>query len=174
MGAVSMNGAYADAAQFRLGMRQLASSVAIVTTIDGGQLYGITATSTASVSEDPPLLSIGINKQSWISEALMRSRIFCVSILGTDHMDVAEAFSRGPRDKRFDTGDWTTIATGAPALSNALAVFDCELFTSIEVKTHHLVLGGILGIRAANASTPLLYRDGRYLTATEMQSTTSV
>ena len=153
MGAVTMNGAYADAAQFRLGMRQLASGVAIVTTIDGGQLYGITATSTASVSEDPPLLSIGINKQSWISEALMRSRIFCVSILGTDHMDVAEAFSRGPRDKRFDTGDCTTIATGAPARSDAIAVFDSVRSTSIEVTRHHRVPGGIPAIRSAPAPT---------------------
>ena len=167
MGAMSMSDVYTDAAQFRLGMRQLASGVAIITTVDQGQLYGITATSTASVSEDPPLLSVGINKTSWISDALMRSRIFCVSILGVEHMDVAEAFSRGPRDKRFETGDWTRMATGAPALAGALATFDCELYTALEVKTHHLVLGGILATRTADA-TPLLYRDGRYLTVGEV------
>lgn len=165
---MTMDRAYADAAQFRLGMRQLSSGVAIVTTCVGQDWYGITATSTASVSEDPPLLSVGVNKQSWLCEALMASRIFCVSILGVEHRDVADAFSRGPRDRRFLSGQWSRLATGAPALADALAVFDCELFTSVEVKTHHLVVGGILMARTNDEATPLIYRDGRYYTVREV------
>lgn len=168
MGAMTMSSAYTDAVQFRLGMRQLSSGVAIITTCVGSDWYGITATSTASVSEDPPLLSVGINKQSWLCQALMTSRLFCVSILGVEQRGVADAFSRGPRERRFQTGEWSTLTTGAPALDNALAVFDCELFTSMEVKTHHLVVGGILTARTKDDATPLIYRDGRYYTVREV------
>lgn len=156
-----------DDIQFRAAMRQLAAGVAVVTTIDGGQRYGITVTSAASVSEDPPLISIGVNKQSWICDALMRSRFFCISILGAAQRDVAVAFSKLPRESRFDAGEWKTLATGAPALAGAPAIFDCELFTSIEVKTHHLVIGRILTTQATD-SAPLIYRDRKYLTVGEM------
>src|SRR5262245_52855117 len=114
--------------EFKAAMRQVASGVAIVTTLDGGERYGITATSAASVSEDPPLISIGINKQSWICDALMRSGRFCINILGASQLDVAKAFSVSPREKRFETGVWTSLTTGAPVLAQAPAVFDCELF----------------------------------------------
>lgn len=156
-----------DDAQFRAAMRQLAAGVAVVTTVDGGRRYGITVTSAASVSEDPPLISIGVNKQSWICDALMRSRTFCISILGASQRDIAVGFSRLPRESRFDAGEWTTLATGAPALVGAPAIFDCELFTSVEVKTHHLVIGRILTTRAADGA-PLIYRDRKYLTVNEM------
>lgn len=153
--------------QFRAAMRQLASGVAVVTTVDDGRRYGITVTSAASVSEDPPLMSVGVNKQSWICEALMRSRVFCVSVLGVPQLDVASSFSTAPRERRFDAGDWTTIVTGAPVLVGAPAVFDCEIHTTVEVKTHFLVIGHILATRTAESS-PLIYRDRRYLTVGEM------
>lgn len=158
----------AEGVQFRAAMRQLAAGVAVVTTLDDGLRYGITATSAASVSEDPALISVGINKQSWICEALMRSRIFCISILGVSQIGIAKAFSTMPRERRFDAGEWQTLATGAPALTGALAVFDCEIFTSIEVKTHHLVIGQILTTRIADSAAPLIYRDRRYLTVGEV------
>jgi flavin reductase len=159
-----MKHSHVESADFRLGMRQMPSGVAIVTTCDQSNWIGITASSTASVSDDPPLLSVGVNKQSWLSSALMRSRIFCVSVLGVDHLGVAEAFARAPRNERFAAGSWTTMATGAPALIGALAVFDCDLFSTLEVKTHHVVLGRIVAVSIKNNGSPLVYRNGGYFT----------
>lgn len=149
---------------FREAMRQLAAGVVIVTAVDGGRRYGITATSAASVSEDPPLMSVGINKASWVCDALMQARKFCINILAADQLDVARAFSSSPREQRFATGTWTELVTGAPALKGALASFDCEFFTSIEVKTHHLVIGHILKTNVAERMPPLIYLDRNYLT----------
>ena len=156
--------------QFHAAMRQLATSVAVLTTIDGCQRYGITTTSTASVSEDPPLISVGINKQSWVCDALMRSRIFCISMLGVSQASVARAFSALPRERRFDAGEWESLSTGAPALTGALAAFDCTMFNSIEVKTHYVVIGRILTTRIASNAAPLIYRDRKYLTVGEVES----
>jgi flavin reductase (DIM6/NTAB) family NADH-FMN oxidoreductase RutF len=159
-----------ETVEFRAAMRQVASGVAIVTTIEGGERYGITATSAASVSEDPPLISIGVNKQSWICDALMRSKRFCINMLGVSQLDVAKAFSVNPRETRFETGEWTSLTTGAPVLVEAPAVFDCELFQAIEVKTHYLVIGHILTTRTADNIAPLIYRDRKYVTVGEMQA----
>ncbi|MGV3552049.1 flavin reductase family protein [Rhizobium sp.] len=156
--------------EFREAMRQVASGVAIVTTLDGDQRYGITATSAASVSEEPPLISIGINKQSWICDALMRSGRFCINILGASQLDVARAFSTSPRETRFESGEWTSLTTGAPVLVQAPAVFDCELFQAIEVKTHFLVIGHIVTTRTEDNVAPLIYRDRKYVTVGEMQA----
>lgn len=152
-----------DDVQFRASMRQLAAGVSVVTTVLDGRRYGITVTSAASVSEDPPLISVGVNKQSWICEALMQSRIFCVSVLGVPQLDVATSFSTAPRERRFDAGEWATMATGAPALVGAPAVFDCEIYTAVEVKTHFLVIGRIVATGSADGA-PLIYRDRKYLT----------
>ena len=157
-----------DDIQFRTAMRQLAAGVSVVTTVHEGKRYGITVTSAASVSEDPPLISIGVNKQSWICESLMQSSIFCVSVLGVPQLDVATSFSTAPRDRRFDTGEWTTMTTGAPVLVGAPAVFDCDIYMTIEVKTHFLVIGRILATGSID-SQPLIYRDRKYLTVGDVQ-----
>jgi flavin reductase (DIM6/NTAB) family NADH-FMN oxidoreductase RutF len=160
-----------DDAQFRASMRQLAAGVSVVTTIHEGERYGITVTSAASVSDDPPLMSVGVNKQSWICDALMQSRIFCVSVLGAPQLDVATSFSTAPRERRFDAGEWTTMTTGAPALIGAPAVFDCDIYTTIEVKTHFLVIGRIVATRSIE-SAPLIYRDRKYLTVGDLHART--
>lgn len=51
------------------------------------------ATAVSSLSLYPPSLVVGVNKESWMGKVIKDASIFAVSILGTEHREVAEAFA---------------------------------------------------------------------------------
>jgi flavin reductase len=163
-----------DGKQFKSGMRRLAAGVTVVTSIDNGAPHGLLATSTSSVCAEPvPSLLVCVNRQASCYEAIVRSRVFCANVLSLAHGEIAQRFgSRQHRDKRFEGCDWRPLTTGAPALTNALASFDCEVARLIQVHSHAIVIGEVKELRLWRKEiAPLLYFDGRYerLAATDMR-----
>ena len=49
--------------------------------------------------------------------------------------------------QRFDGGNWTSLATGAPVLADCLAAFDCLVEEVIERHSHAIVLGAVVSLR---------------------------
>jgi hypothetical protein len=82
-----------EAAEFRNAMRSLASGVAIVATGRGMSRRGLTVSSVTSLCLDPPCLLVGINTSSETHEAILDSRRFGVSLLGTAQQDLALHFA---------------------------------------------------------------------------------
>jgi len=63
--------------------------------------------------------------------------ILSVNVLGAHHQQISQAFaSRIPMDERFTHGEWTTLLTGSPVLSDALVSFDCRIRQMNDVGTH--------------------------------------
>jgi flavin reductase len=152
-------------AEFKLAMRRLAAGVSIVTTIDGEQPHGFAATSVTSVSADPsPLLLVCVNKSVSCHDLMLASGRFCVNVLGESDMETARLFS-SPKDRhrRFELCKWETLSTGAPALTGALASFDCRIHHAMEVQTHTVVFGEVVETRLIDDDLhPLVYIDGRF------------
>ena len=152
-----------DSGDFREGMRQLAAGVTIVTTSIGEQRTGLTATAVCSLSADPPLLLACVNREAGAHDPTLQSRVFCVNVLGAQHLDLAEQFSSSSRvPERFSTGDWGTLATGAPVLMDALASFDCLLGQTLRAETHTVLTGRVQAVRTDAAQEPLLYSRGAF------------
>lgn len=153
-------------AEFRDAMRHLASGVSLVTTkgLDGGR-QGMLATAVASVTADPPTILVCVNRSATMHNDLIESRNFCVNFLGHRHIELSRRFSSSEaRASRFNTGDWTTLATGAPVLEGALSTLDCELESVVEIGSHTVLFGRVVDIRIAKdtADRPLLYYDRQY------------
>src|SRR5271165_3215985 len=130
-------------------MRTLSSGVAIVACGDGERRTGCTVTALSSLSLTPPTLIVCLAKSSSTLAGLREAGAFAVSLLAARHEALAKRFSgrggvRGPR--RFDVGDWTTMATGAQALPDAVAVFDCLVEDIIERHSHSIVLGAVVSV----------------------------
>jgi Conserved protein/domain typically associated with flavoprotein oxygenases, DIM6/NTAB family len=149
---------------FKLGMRRLAAGVSLITTVNRGQRHGLVATAVNSVTADPPTLLVCINKTASAHDHVAEAGLLCVNILADEHEAVAGRFSSPvDREKRFDQGEWRTIRTGAPALVNALASFDCEVRQQVPYRSHSIFLAEIVGIELwGDSISPLLYLDGRY------------
>lgn len=69
---------------FRAVMRQLAGSVAVITTEGNGKLHGFTATADCSVCAEPPTILIAVNKSARTHPHIDRKGIYAVNILADD------------------------------------------------------------------------------------------
>ena len=146
---------------FVRGMRRLVSGVCVVTTTTAdGKRCGLTATAVSSLSLYPPSLVVGVNRRSRLGEVIREAPAFAVSILGTQHREVAEVFAgmvagiRGTA--RFDHGDWRPSAEGVPILGDAPANFVCKVDDIVERTTHLLLIGAVTGVHISDQECNLL------------------
>lgn len=154
-----------DPIEFKLAMRRLASGVSIVTTLEGDTPHGFAATSVTAVSADPsPLLLVCVNKSVSCHDLMLASGRFCVNLLSEADVETAMLFSSAKdRHRRFDLLRWETLSTGAPALTGALASFDCRIHRTVEVQTHTVLFGEVVETKLIDdALHPLVYIDGRF------------
>lgn len=176
-----MAGQTIDTEDFLLGMRQLAASVTMVTTLQEGRPVGLLATAVCSVSAEPPLLLACVNRGARSHDAIAGAGLFCVNVLRADQRDLALRFLKLDGPDRFSLCRWQALHTGAPAVEGALVSFDCTVERAIESGTHTVFIGRVQAIArsrapvpqeartgarreetAAAADGPLLYFDGAY------------
>lgn len=154
-----------ETTSFRNAMRYLAGAVSVVTTGQGEQRTGFTATSVSSFSVSPPTLLVCLNRDSSSWPILHAHRSFCVNLLAHDQLHVADRFAGRGGAKgvaRYEGAQWQQLATGALALSNALASIDCELEEAIDRHSHTILIGRVKAITLRDGADPLLYWHGAY------------
>src|SRR5450432_1359093 len=78
---------------FRSAMRHLAGGVSVITVGRDTDITGMTVTSVASLSVEPPTLIVSINRGSSSWPLLKRLGVFGVNILTADQLDIAERFT---------------------------------------------------------------------------------
>jgi flavin reductase (DIM6/NTAB) family NADH-FMN oxidoreductase RutF len=153
-----------DPEAYKRGMRQLAASVTIVTTAHQGQRRGLTATAVCSLAVAPPTLLVCINRLVAAHDLIVSSGCFCVNVLAEEHSALSRRFAGAESgEARFSSGTWTPMTTGAPALREAMASFDCALLHRIEVETHSVFIGRVLAVASHPGRRPLLYAEGNYV-----------
>lgn len=149
---------------FKSGMRRLASGVVVIATAYDNQRFGLAATAVTSISADPPTLMVCVNRSSTAHDPIVQARCFTVNLLREEDRDVADLFgSSEGRDKRFEGRDWIALKTGAPALAESLASFDCTIVQSLPYFSHTLFLGQVVDLKIFDDEIkPLLYWNGSY------------
>jgi len=164
-----------DAALFKSGMRRLASGVSLVTTVLDGKPHGLVATSVCSVSADPPSLLVCVNRSSQSHDQIRDAGVLCINVLGADDDAVARRFSSPEhRGTRFADREWASLVTGAPALTGALASFDCRIAKTVSADTHTIFIAHVVAARLGEPRKgALLYLDGRYATLTPTEAASS-
>ncbi|MFB0611369.1 flavin reductase family protein [Aurantiacibacter poecillastricola] len=146
---------------FRESMRHVASTVYAVTTLDGGNRYGILATAVSSLSFEPPSLLVCVNRTASLHDPLERAERFCINVLGLGNRDVAEHFML-PRADRFAVGEWVD-EHGVPVLATAQSSLVCRTAHRHEFGTHTIFIGELLAAKHREDATPLTYFDRDYI-----------
>lgn len=157
-----------DGARFREAMSRVAAAVHIVTTGGPAGLGGITATSVASITVDPPMMLFCINKNSSSAARVIENGVFCINTLTPSHKALADIFAGRTGaylDERFTCGEWTKLVTGAPVLKDAAAVFDCRLTEVKEVMTHLILIGTVEAVAYGPQGSSLIYVHRNYANA---------
>jgi flavin reductase len=149
-------------AAFRDVMRQYATSVSVVATLDEqGNPHGMVASSVISVSMEPPSMLFAVNKAASLHGILERASHFVVNMLGSEQLDIVECFSRSElREQRFKVGNWGTGAFGLPFVTNGRAAIFCRLDRVVAYGTHSLHIGVVEHVIDGIAGAPLIWLDG--------------
>jgi flavin reductase len=150
-----------DVQTFKAAMAQFATGVTVVATQFEGQRYGITANAFCSVSLDPPLVLICVDKRLTTHTAITESGIFSISILSLYQMEWGDRFAgRYPNVlDRFEGIEVHTAVTGSPILPECLAWVDCELRHTYDGGDHTIFVGEVVASAAPGGAPPLLYHD---------------
>ena len=142
-------------------MGHFATGVTVVTTRHGDQMYGMTANAVASLSLDPPLVLVAVDRRAQMHEALLGARFFAINILTEQQEELSRRFAmRGP--KEWSDLAFSTAVTGAPIFEGALAYLDCLLSEVLPGGDHHIFTGEIVG-GDTGSGRPLMYYGGKYV-----------
>lgn len=154
------------AAAFKGAMRRLAATVTVISTGDGGERQGMTATAVTSVTADPPAILVCVNQSASLHPVMTNGTRFCVNLLNNAHADVAGAFGgRLQGAARFSAGDWSDNDKGVPFLTDAQANIFCTVDALMIYGTHTIFVGKVDSVRLFGDIAPLIYQDGRYIKA---------
>jgi flavin reductase (DIM6/NTAB) family NADH-FMN oxidoreductase RutF len=150
-----------DPFQFRQLLGRFATGVSILTvaTPDGRPL-GMTANSLASVSLQPPLISVCVDHEAEMHDAILATREFVVNVLASHQEALARRFSDKHED-RFDGVGYRRSPEGLILLDGALAHIECERYADHPGGDHTIVLGRVTG-GSTGDGRPLLYYRGGY------------
>jgi flavin reductase (DIM6/NTAB) family NADH-FMN oxidoreductase RutF len=139
-----------------------ATGVTIVTCLDpDGHPVGLTANSFTSVSLDPPLLLVCVNRKAASASALTSASHFAVNVLQTGQQPASIRFATKDQD-RFGVTPWSPGEYGAPVLRESLGVFECAAHAVHEGGDHHILVGEVVKASFDASLDPLLYFRGRY------------
>jgi len=156
-----------SAEAFRDALRHFPAGVTLVTLKVGEEIHGLTVSAFVSVSPDPPLIAVIIDDKHRAHELLERpGTVFAVNILGEADQALSDRFAWGPEPNRFAAGRWTTAATGAPILVDAVAWLDCTIASRHPAGSHTIYVGAVQASAVPRPEgAPLLYwnRDYRRL-----------
>lgn len=148
-------------------MAHYAGHVQLVTTSHDGVRRGVTVTAACSVSDEPPVVLVCLNRHNPNNQIFLDSGKFAINTLASQHQSMAAAFAGfddKDADARFAMGEWDTISTGAPTLTDAMAVFDCNLIEHKEMATHMVLFGEVAGLRVGDMQQALLFMDREWRT----------
>lgn len=147
--------------EFRAALGRFASGVTVVTTKDSkGEFHGITVSSFCSVSLEPPMVLICIEKTAGSHPALEESNTFIVNILPEGAASTSELFA-SLRDDKFDEVEYTEGIDGVPVLANSLATLECRVKFSYHGGDHSIFVGDVESTGASDGR-PLIYFQGGY------------
>jgi flavin reductase len=147
-----------DRKEFRDAMAHLPAAVHVLTTDGPAGRAGLTATAVSSVTDEPGILLVCINRNGRAHDIFLQNGVFCVNTLASGQEAIADIFAREPdMEQRYKAAHWGLLATGAPVLAGAAITFDCKIATSSEMGTHTVIFGEVQAISRAEVPTGLLY-----------------
>ncbi|WP_240375968.1 flavin reductase family protein [Bacillus piscicola] len=149
-----------DARKFRDTLGQFATGVTVITGKTENKLIGMTANAFSSLSLDPPLILVCIDKKSSSMEAFMKDQPFAVNILEKNQSEDCWRFAKRSEDK-FVGCAYDFSHDGVPILKGNLATIHCDVDAILEGGDHYIVTGRVKSVDYDNEKEPLLFFRGK-------------
>ena len=149
---------------FKQAMSQFAAGVTVITTVYQGKPIGITATAFTSLSVEPPLILVNLNKKLFTHQVVSESGIFAVNMLKSTQKELGMRFAGMMPDieDRFVGVATETAVTSSPLLTDALAWVDCKTWATYDGGDHTIFVGEVVAASVADDGTPLVYSNRQW------------
>lgn len=155
-----------DVKQFWQAIGQRATGSTIVTARSEGGPAGLLGLSATHLCADPPTMLVSVDKRTSALPTILDAGHFAINYLCSAQRGLADVFG-GKSDlkgaDRFTGAYWTTLATGAPVLQDAVGAIDCELIETIERYDVVMILGRVVATCSDPQAVPLVHFRGGYL-----------
>ena len=150
-----------DRDQFKEVMSKFACGVTIVTTKDEHGFHGVTVSSFCSLSLDPPLILVCVDRSIQSHDMITSAPSFIVNILSRGQTFLAEQFSgQTPlADPSFSHMPHTTAESGLPILRDTVAWLECERWNAYPAGDHTIFIGEVKRGELGEQDDPLVYFD---------------
>ena len=147
-----------DPRTFRDALGRFATGITVVSSEDGdGVPRGITVNAFLSLSLQPPLVGVSIDRSAHAHDGLVRAERYGVSMLAAGQSWLSDLFAGRPIDAR---PSWVRL-DGVPVLEGALAQLACRVVERVPVGDHTLFVGEVEAAVTYDVA-PLVYHRGRY------------
>jgi flavin reductase (DIM6/NTAB) family NADH-FMN oxidoreductase RutF len=147
---------------FRRACGLFATGVAVVTTrAADGAPHGLTINSFSSLSLDPPLVMVAIDRWCNVLSSFESSGHYAVNVLREDQQDLSVRFAEIP-EGRFTGIEWRPGDTGSPILEGVLAVLDCRTLNVADTGDHRVLIGEVVKVEIGEGR-PLVFFGSNYV-----------
>ncbi len=154
-----------DDRAFRNALGMFPSGVTVITTGTAPNFVGMTAQSFSSLSLDPPLVLVCVDKRASVLPLLRETGAYTVNILPDTAMDTSNFFAsskRPPPPHQFDEHAHQLGHTGQPRLAQATMVFDCRIHSLLDGGDHEIIVGEVQAFERQSDDEPILFYGGDY------------
>ncbi len=152
---------------FRKVMGHFVTGVTVVTALDGERPFGITVNALSSVSLDPPLVMVALDRRRFLTPIVRAAGRYAVNVLSEEQQALSDCFAGAPvepgRDE-FCGAPWHRGPTGLPQIDGAIATLECTVVQTFSAGDHDLFIGRVDTLaNDPHHPMPLLYYRRRYL-----------
>lgn len=150
-----------DVRELRNVMGHFVTGVTVITTRDtNGKPFGLTANAFSSLSLDPPLVLICVDKKVDCYACFEGSKVFAINFLSEEQEHLSRRFATKGIEK-FEGLTYKTGECGVPLLEGAMGYIECKLLNGYDGGDHTIYVGEILDA-TASGERPLVFFKGKY------------
>jgi 3-hydroxy-9,10-secoandrosta-1,3,5(10)-triene-9,17-dione monooxygenase reductase component len=152
---------------FRLVMGHFVTGVSVVSALDGDRPFGITVNALSSVSLDPPLVMVALDRRRFLTPIVRAAGRYAVNVLSEDQQALSDCFAGAPVTpgrESFCGAAWHGGPTGLPLIDGAIATLECSVVETFSAGDHDLFIGRVDTLESErDHPMPLLYYRRKYL-----------
>lgn len=142
-------------------LHRLGYGLYVVCSRKGDKFNGQIANTVFQITSEPPTVAVSINKSNLTHEFIKESRVFTASVLSQDTpLSFIGRFGfRSGRDMdKLEGINYKTGETQAPVVTdNALAYLEARIIQEIDVGTHTVFIGELVGADILEEGEPMTY-----------------
>lgn len=155
---------FADTRALRDAFGRFATGVCIASArMPGGEAFGITVNSFASVSLEPPLVLWCIQKHSTTYPLWLETRDFAMSVLNDGQESICRRFALRGEHAARNPDEFAENRSGNPVIRDAVAVFDCVTEAMHDAGDHEIIVARVTDYTTRPDLKPLLFFGGDVL-----------